>query len=106
MTSNLTAAAEKVVGSLESNVSTEKFLPACEQLPVPMGFLGGNHIQTCPKAGLGQGEAVLMPVRHLTPGDAKTWLGLGKQGQEEGGVQAQQAGVGKAKQGEARQGRN
>lgn len=74
-----------------------------QQLPVPMGFLGGSRIQTCPKPGLGQGGAVLMPVMHLTPGDAKTWLGLGKQGQEEGGVQAQQGGVCKAKQGKARE---
>lgn len=103
ITSNLTAAVEKVVDSLESNVSIERFLPACEQLPVPMGFLGGSRIQTCPKPGLGQGGAVLMPVMHPTPGDAKTWLGLGKQGQEEGGVQAQQGGVCKAKQGKARE---
>lgn len=30
-----------------------------------MGFLGGNHIQTCPKPGLRQGGAELMPVMHL-----------------------------------------
>lgn len=30
-----------------------------------MGFLRDNHIQTCPKPGLGQGGAELMLVMHL-----------------------------------------
>lgn len=109
MTLNLTAAAEKEVLWRAVFPLRDFFVPVNSCLSLWL-FSEGNHTQTCPKPGQGQGGAVLMPVMHLAAAAMAEkrpwrWQGLACLVETRARIGESQSTAGRGRQGKARQGK-